>query len=262
VLKPAEQTPASILVLIELIGELFPAGVVNIVNGFGKEAGEALATSKRIAKIAFTGSTPVGQRILHAAADNLIPSTVELGGKSPNIFFADVLDKDDAFLDKALEGLAMFSLNQGEVCTCPSRVLIQESIYEEFIARAVARVERIKAGHPLDMQTMIGAQASQQQLDKILSYIDIGRSEGAHCLTGGRMGGASYRPRQRLLRKADDAIWRQHDACVPGRDLWPRGVGHDLQGRAGSSGNRQRYILWARRRGVVAKRNARLPHGA
>ncbi|MFX1765969.1 aldehyde dehydrogenase [Paraburkholderia sp. A3BS-1L] len=185
VMKPAEQTPASVLVLIELIGDLFPAGVINIVNGFGKEAGEALATSNRIAKIAFTGSTPVGKRILHAAADNLIPSTVELGGKSPNIFFADVLDHDDVFLDKALEGLAMFALNQGEVCTCPSRVLIQESIYERFIEKAIARVERIKIGHPLDLDTMIGAQASQQQLDKIMSYIDIGRGEGAQCLTGG-----------------------------------------------------------------------------
>ncbi|WP_233828818.1 aldehyde dehydrogenase family protein [Paraburkholderia sp. ZP32-5] len=185
VMKPAEQTPASVLVLMELIGDLFPAGVINIVSGFGKEAGEALATNKRIAKIAFTGSTPVGKRILHAAADNLIPSTVELGGKSPNIFFADVIDRDDAFLDKALEGLAMFALNQGEVCTCPSRVLVQESIYERFIEKAIARVERIKAGHPLNLETMIGAQASQQQLDKILSYIDIGRDEGAQCLTGG-----------------------------------------------------------------------------
>ncbi|MCQ4437244.1 aldehyde dehydrogenase family protein, partial [Clostridioides difficile] len=140
VMKPAEQTPASVLVLMELIGDLFPAGTINIVNGCGKEAGEALATSKRIAKIAFTGSTPVGKHILRAAADNLIPSTVELGGKSPNIFFADVLDQDDAFLDKALEGLALFARNQGEVCTCPSRILIQESIYEKFIEKAVARV--------------------------------------------------------------------------------------------------------------------------
>ena len=185
VMKPAEQTPASVMVLMEIIGDLFPPGVINIVSGFGKEAGEALATNKRIAKIAFTGSTPVGKRILHAAADNLIPSTVELGGKSPNIFFADVLDQDDAYLDKALESLAMFALNQGEVCTCPSRVLIQESIYDRFIEKAIARVGKIKAGHPLDPSTMIGAQASQQQLDKILSYIDIGREEGATCLTGG-----------------------------------------------------------------------------
>jgi len=185
VMKPAEQTPASILVLMELIGDLIPPGVVNIVNGFGKEAGEALATSKRIAKIAFTGSTPVGKRILQAAADSLIPSTVELGGKSPNIFFEDVMNADDAFLNKTLEGLAMFALNQGEVCTCPSRIFIQESIYEKFIAKAIARVEAIKTGNPLDALTMVGAQASQTQLDKILSYIEIGKGEGAQCLTGG-----------------------------------------------------------------------------
>ena len=192
VMKPAEQTPASIMVLMELIGDLLPPGVVNIVNGFGKEAGEALATSTRISKIAFTGSTPVGQRILRAAADNLIPSTVELGGKSPNIFFADVMDKDDAFLDKALEGLSMFALNQGEVCTCPSRILIQESIYDRFIERAVKRVNAIKQGHPLDTSTMVGAQVSQQQLERILGYIDIGRNEGVQTLTGGernRQGG-------------------------------------------------------------------------
>ncbi|HWL27663.1 MAG TPA: aldehyde dehydrogenase family protein [Burkholderiaceae bacterium] len=185
ILKPAEQTPASILVLMELIGGLFPPGVLNVVNGYGKEAGNALATSDRIAKLAFTGSTATGRHILHAAADNLIPSTVELGGKSPNIFFADVMDQDDAFFNKALEGFAMFSLNQGEICTCPSRVLIQESIYDRFIERAIARVEAIKAGHPLDSKTMVGAQVSQVQLDKILSYIDIGRQEGAECLTGG-----------------------------------------------------------------------------
>jgi len=185
VMKPAEQTPASIMVLMELIADLLPPGVLNIVNGYGKEAGEALATSKRIAKIAFTGSTPVGQRILHAAADNLIPSTVELGGKSPNIFFADVLDADDEFLDKALEGFAMFALNQGEVCTCPSRILVQESVYERFMERAVARVEAMKQGHPLDKTTMVGAQVSQAQLDRILGYVEIGRQEGAQCLTGG-----------------------------------------------------------------------------
>ncbi len=185
VLKPAEQTPASIMVLAEIIGDLIPAGVLNIVNGYGKEAGQALASSKRIAKIAFTGSTPVGKQILHAAADNLIPATVELGGKSPNIFFDDVMDHDDAFLDKALEGLSMFALNQGEVCTCPSRILIQESIYDEFIKRAIARVEAIKTGNPLDSATMVGAQVSKVQMDKILSYIDIGREEGAQCLTGG-----------------------------------------------------------------------------
>ncbi len=185
VLKPAEQTPASILVLMELVGDLFPPGVINVVNGYGKEAGQALAGSKRIAKLAFTGSTPTGRHILHAAAENLIPSTVELGGKSPNIFFADVMDQDDAFFDKALEGLAMFALNQGEICTCPSRVLVQESIYDRFIERAIKRVEAIKTGNPLHDATMVGAQVSQVQMDKILSYIDIGRQEGARCLTGG-----------------------------------------------------------------------------
>ena len=192
VLKPAEQTPASIMVLMELIGDLLPPGVVNVVNGFGKEAGEALATSKRITKIAFTGSTAVGQRILHAAADNLIPSTVELGGKSPNIFFADVMDQDDEFLDKVMEGFSMFALNQGEVCTCPSRILIQESVYERFIERAIQRVQSMKQGHPLDRSTMVGAQVSQQQMERILGYIDVGRQEGAQCLTGGernRQGG-------------------------------------------------------------------------
>lgn len=191
VMKPAEQTPASIMVLMETIGDLLPPGVVNIVNGYGKEAGEALATSPRIAKIAFTGSTPVGKQILRHAADTLIPATVELGGKSPNIFFADVMSADDAFLNKALEGAAMFALNQGEVCTAPSRLLVQESIYEQFIEKVVARVEQIKKGHPLDKTTMVGAQVSQAQLDRIMGYIDLGREEGATCLTGGarnRMG--------------------------------------------------------------------------
>jgi len=185
VLKPAEQTPASIMLLMEIVGDLFPSGVINIVNGFGKEAGQALANSTRVAKIAFTGSTPTGRQIMHAAAENLIPTTIELGGKSPNIFFEDVMSRDDAFLDKALEGLAMFSLNQGEVCTCPSRILVQESIYAKFIERAVKRVESIKTGNPLDKQTMVGAQVSQLQMDKITGYIDIGRQEGAQCLTGG-----------------------------------------------------------------------------
>jgi len=185
VLKPAEQTPASIMVLIELIHDLLPAGVVNIVNGFGLEAGKPLASNKRIAKIAFTGETGTGRLIMQYAAQNLIPVTLELGGKSPNIFFEDVMDKDDAFFDKCLEGFAMFALNQGEVCTCPSRVLIQESIYERFIERAIKRVAAIKQGSPLDANTMIGAQASQEQLEKILSYLDIGKQEGAEVLIGG-----------------------------------------------------------------------------
>ncbi len=186
VLKPAEQTPLSILAVMELIGDLLPAGVVNVVNGFGVEAGKPLAQSKRIAKIAFTGETSTGRLIMQYASDNLIPVTLELGGKSPNIFFADVLAADDDYFDKALEGFAMFALNQGEVCTCPSRVLVQQSIYDRFIERAVARVQKIKQGHPLDASTMIGAQASNDQLEKILSYLDIGRQEGAKVLTGGK----------------------------------------------------------------------------
>ncbi len=187
VLKPAEQTPASILVLMDIIGDLLPAGVLNIVNGFGKEAGEALATSKRIAKIAFTGSTPVGSHILKCAAENIIPSTGELGGKSPNIFFNDVMEKDDAFLSKAIEGAVLAYFNQGEVCTCTSRLFIQEDIYEQFIERILERTQQIKRGNPLDSETMVGAQASKAQFDKILSYIDIGKKEGAEVLTGGNV---------------------------------------------------------------------------
>ncbi len=185
VLKPAEQTPMSMMVVMDLIGHLLPPGVLNVVNGFGVEAGKPLATNKRIAKIAFTGETTTGRLIMQYASENIIPSTVELGGKSPNIFFADVADADDAFFDKALEGFAMFALNQGEVCTCPSRALVHESIYERFMDRAIKRVEAIRMGHPLDTATMIGAQASNDQLEKILSYIDIGRQEGATVLTGG-----------------------------------------------------------------------------
>lgn len=186
VLKPAEQTPMSILVLIELIGDLLPAGVVNIVNGLGHEVGQVLANSTRIAKIAFTGSTPVGIEIMQAAAKNIIPSTVELGGKSPNIFFSDVMDSDDDFLDKCLEGVLMGFFNQGEVCTCPSRVLVQENIYDKFMQRVLERAVSIQQGHPLDSETMIGAQASAQQLDKILSYMKVAVDEGGDILLGGR----------------------------------------------------------------------------
>ncbi|MGQ2968065.1 MAG: aldehyde dehydrogenase [Allorhizobium sp.] len=185
VLKPAEQTPASILVWIELVGDLLPPGVLNIVNGFGLEAGKPLATSPRIAKIAFTGETSTGRLIMQYASQNLIPVTLELGGKSPNIFFEDVMREDDDYLDKALEGFAMFALNQGEVCTCPSRALVHEKIYDRFMEKALKRVAAIKQGDPLDMSTMIGAQASSEQLEKILSYMDIGRQEGAEVLIGG-----------------------------------------------------------------------------
>ncbi len=185
VLKPAEQTPASLLVLIELIEDLLPPGVLNVVNGFGLEAGKPLASSKRIAKIAFTGETTTGRLIMQYASQNIIPVTLELGGKSPNIFFSDVMDRDDSYFDKALEGFTMFALNQGEVCTCPSRVLIEEKIYDKFMERALKRVAAITQGHPLDAKTMIGAQASQEQLEKILSYLDLGKKEGAECLIGG-----------------------------------------------------------------------------
>lgn len=185
VLKPAEQTPASILVLAELIGDLLPAGVLNIVNGFGLEAGKPLASNPRIAKIAFTGETTTGRLIMQYASQNLIPVTLELGGKSPNIFFKDVTAEDDSFFDKAIEGFVMFALNQGEVCTCPSRALIHESIYDQFMEKALKRVEAIVQGDPLDPNTMIGAQASSEQMEKILSYFDIGRQEGAEVLAGG-----------------------------------------------------------------------------
>jgi aldehyde dehydrogenase len=185
VIKPAEQTPASIMVMMELIEDLIPKGVVNVVNGFGEEAGQALAISPRIAKLAFTGSTEIGQHILKCAADSLIPSTVELGGKSPNVIFADVMDHEDAYLDKVIEGLLLAFFNQGEVCTCPSRALIQESIYESFMQRVLERVKTIKQGNPLDINTQVGAQVSQQQLDRIMSYLEIGKNEGAELLTGG-----------------------------------------------------------------------------
>jgi aldehyde dehydrogenase len=185
VLKPAEQTPISILLVAELIADLLPPGVLNIVNGYGREAGLPLAQSRRIAKIAFTGSTTTGRVIAQAAANNLIPATLELGGKSPNIFFADVAAEDDDFLDKAIEGLVLFAFNQGEVCTCPSRALIHESIYDKFIKRVLTRVAAIKQGNPLDTDTMIGAQASKEQLTKILTYLDLGKQEGAQLLIGG-----------------------------------------------------------------------------
>lgn len=185
VLKPAEQTPLSITVLLELIGDLLPAGVLNVVHGFGQEAGEALASSRRIAKIAFTGSTPTGKHIMKHAAENLIPSTMELGGKSPNIFFADIMQADPKFIDKAAEGLVMGFFNQGEVCTCPSRALIHESIYEPFMAKVLEKIRSIRQGNPLDTETMLGAQASAQQFKKIMDYIDIGKNEGAEVLIGG-----------------------------------------------------------------------------
>ena len=187
VMKPAEQTPFSILKLMEVIGDLLPPGVLNIVNGYGKEAGQALATSKRIAKIAFTGSTPVGAHILKCAAENIIPSTVELGGKSPNIFFEDIMSYEEDYISKCAEGLVLALFNQGEVCTCPSRALIQESIYDEFIAIVIERSKKIIRGNPLDTEVQVGAQASKDQFDKILSYMEIGKQEGAELLLGGNI---------------------------------------------------------------------------
>lgn len=185
VLKPAEQTPVGIMILMELIDGILPPGVLNVVNGFGIEAGKPLASSPRIRKIAFTGETTTGQLIMQYASKNIIPVTLELGGKSPNIFFESIMDADDAFFDKCLEGVAMFALNQGEVCTCPSRILVQESIYDRFIERVIERVEAIKLGHPMDPETMMGAQASNDQYEKILNYLEIGKDEGCEVLTGG-----------------------------------------------------------------------------
>ena len=185
VIKPAEQTPATIMVWAELIADVLPAGVLNIVNGFGLEAGKPLAQSNRIAKIAFTGETTTGRLIMQYATENLIPITLELGGKSPNVFHKDIMREDDAFLDKAIEGFVMFALNQGEVCTCPSRAIIHEDIYDEFIERCIARTEAIVTGDPRAAGVMMGAQASSEQQEKILSYFDIGRQEGAKVLTGG-----------------------------------------------------------------------------
>lgn len=187
VLKPAESTPTSILVLMELIEDLLPAGVINIVNGFGAELGRPLVTNKKVAKAAFTGSTATGRMVMQYATENIIPVTLELGGKSPNIFFNSVMDADDDYLDKAIEGAVLFALNQGEICTCPSRLLIQEDIYHKFIARVIERVEAIKMGNPLDKTTMMGAQASKIQYDKISSYLKLGKEEGAELLTGGEI---------------------------------------------------------------------------
>ncbi|MCA1761538.1 MAG: aldehyde dehydrogenase family protein [Cryomorphaceae bacterium] len=185
IVKPAEQTPASIMVLMELIGDLIPDGVLNIVNGFGPEAGKPLAQSPRVDKVAFTGETTTGRLIMQYASENLNPVTMELGGKSPNVFFPSVMDHDDAFLDKCIEGAVMFALNQGEICTCPSRMLVHESIYEKFMDRVIQRTEAIQMGNPLDTNTMMGAQASKDQFEKVLNYIDIGKQEGAEVLTGG-----------------------------------------------------------------------------
>ena len=185
VLKPAENTPISIMVLMELIGSVIPAGVVNVVNGFGSELGRALVTNPKVAKAAFTGSTATGRMVMQYATENIVPVTLELGGKSPNIFFPSVMDADDEFLDKAVEGAVLYCLNQGEVCTCPSRLLVHEDIYDKFIERVIERVAAVKTGNPLDPTVMMGAQASKVQRDKIMSYINLGKEEGAELLIGG-----------------------------------------------------------------------------
>ena len=259
VLKPAEQTPSSILMLIELIGDLLPDGVLNIVNGFGVEAGKPLASSPRIAKIAFTGETTTGRLIMQYASQNLIPVTLELGGKSPNIFFEDVASERDAFYDKALEGFAMFALNQGEVCTCPSRALIQESIYDSFLGDALARVDRIVQGNPLDTDTMIGAQACNDQLEKILSYIDIGKQEGAKVLIGGAradLGGelaGGYYVQPTIFEGHNNMRIFQEEIFGPVVSVTP------VLRRRRRHEDRQRHPLRPRRRRVVARREPGLP---
>ena len=258
VLKPAEQTPMSIMVMMDLVGDLLPPGVLNVVNGFGVEAGKPLAQNKRISKVAFTGETTTGRLIMQYASENLIPVTLELGGKSPNIFFADVMAENDDFFDKTLEGFTMFALNQGEVCTCPSRALVQRSIYDKFMEKAIARVKKVKQGNPLDADTMIGAQASNDQLEKILSYIDIGKKEGAKLLTGGERTEAQGRAGRWLLRRAHGVRGQQQDAHLPGGDLRPGALGHALRRRGGGALDRQRHAVRARRRRVDAGHQPRL----
>ena len=262
VLKPASPTPWSILKLAELIQEIVPPGVLNIVNGPGAEIGKALATSKRIAKIAFTGETVTGRLIMQYAAQNIIPSTTELGGKSPNIFFADVMAEDDAFLDKAVEGLVLYAFNKGEVCTCPSRALIDESIYDEFMDRCLERIAKIRQGNPLDPATQIGAQVSTAQLEKIASYVDIGINEGAERSDRRQAQRPRRRPRRRVLLRADRPQGAQQDARVPGGDLRPSARGDDVQERGGGARDRQRHALRPRRRCVDTRHQPGLSDGS
>ena len=261
VLKPASPTPWSILKLAEVVADVVPAGVINIITGPGGEIGKALATSPRIAKIGFTGETTTGRLIMQYAAQNLIPSTTELGGKSPNVFFADIMDEDDSFLDKAVEGLVLYAFNKGEVCTCPSRALIQESIYDKFMARCLERIGKIVQGNPLDTATMMGPQVSTQQLEKIGSYVDIGLQEGAECLIGGHRSVQAGDLADGLLLRAHGAQGRQQDAGLPGGDL-RAGAGRDhLQRRGRRRAHRQRHPLRPGRRRVDPQRQPGLPHG-
>ena len=262
VLKPAEQTPASILVLMEMIGDILPPGVLNVVNGFGAEAGKPLASSNRIAKIAFTGETTTGRLIMQYASQNLIPVTLELGGKSPNLFFSDVLAADDDFQDKALEGFTMFALNQGEVCTCPSRALLENTIYDEMLELGAIRTKAIRQGDPLDDTTMIGAQASNDQLEKILSYFEIGRSEGAKVVTGGERGHARRRSQRGLLRAAHDLHRGQPDADLPGGDFRTGALGDLLRRVRRRHPDRERHPLRSGRRRLVPGHHHGLPRRA
>ena len=255
VIKPASDTPLSLGVLMDLIGDILPAGVLNVVNGHGSEVGAPLASSPRIAKVSFTGETTTGRQIMQYAAENLIPSTMELGGKSPNIFMADVMDADDAFFDKALEGFALFAFNKGEVCTCPSRALVQESIFDKFMEKAVARVAKIRMGNPLDPTTMMGAQASHGQLEKILAYVDVGKQEGARLMTGGERAHLGGELEGGILHAPDGVRRPQQDAHLPGGDLRTGAVGHHVQDRGRGDRHRQRHHLWAGCRRVVAQRH-------
>jgi aldehyde dehydrogenase len=253
VMKPASDTPMSLAVLMDLIGDLLPPGVLNVVLGHGSEVGAPLARSPRIAKIAFTGETTTGRQIMQYAAETIIPQTMELGGKSPNIFFDDVMDEDDAFLDKALEGFALFAFNKGEVCTCPSRALVHEKIFDRFLEKAVARVARIKVGDPLDQSTQMGAQCSQGQLEKILEYINVGKQEGATCMTGGERADLGGRLKGWFLPQAHRVRRAQQDAHLPGGNLRARAVSDEVQGPRRCDQYRQRYRLRSWRRRVVAQ---------
>ena len=262
ILKPASPTPWSILKLIEVIEDVVPPGVINVVTGPGAEVGKALAANPRIAKISFTGETVTGRLIMQYAAQNIIPSTVELGGKSPNIFFSDVMAQDDEFLDKAVEGLVLFAFNKGEVCTSPSRALVQEDIYEAFMARCLERIAAITQGDPLDTDTQLGPQVSAQQIEKIASYVEIGRNEGAEVLIGGERDQPRWRVRRRLLLPADGAQGRQQDARLPGGDLRAGPGRHHVHRRRRSARDRQRHPLRPRCRSLDTRRHPRLQDGS
>ncbi len=261
VLKPASPTPWSILKLAEVVQDVLPPGVLNIVNGPGGEIGKALASNKRIAKIAFTGETVTGRLIMQYAAQNIIPSTTELGGKSPNVFFEDVMDADDDFLDKTIEGLVLYAFNKGEVCTCPSRALIQESIYDEFMPRVLERIRAIKQGHSLDPATMIGPQVSAAQLEKVESYVKIGRDEGAEVLVGGERPDLGFRAGGRLLLRADRPARDERHARLPGGDLRTRRLRDEVQGRGRRPEDRQRHALRPWCRSVDPRHVTGLPDG-